>query len=68
MHVWTLRDENQFMALNWRIGTDPNAKGNARAEDQAFFDAGVDGIFTDNPDTGYDARADWLGTSLKRAG
>ena len=36
--------------------TDPNAYGNAFAEDQRFFDAGVDGIFTDNPDTGVAAR------------
>ena len=27
VHVWTLRDENQFMATNFRRGTDPNAKG-----------------------------------------
>ena len=26
VHVWTLRDENQFMATNFRRGTNPNAK------------------------------------------
>ena len=32
VHVWTLRDENQFMAANFRRGTDPNAKGDIFAE------------------------------------
>ena len=60
VHVWTMRNENRFMAVNFRIGTDPNASGDARAEDQAFLDAGVDGFFTDHVDTGVDARDDWL--------
>jgi glycerophosphoryl diester phosphodiesterase len=60
VHVWTLRDENQFMATNFRIGTDPNAKGDGYAEATAFLDAGVDGIFADHPDTTLAARNDWL--------
>jgi glycerophosphoryl diester phosphodiesterase len=62
VHVWTIRDENQFMATNFRVGTNPNAKGNAAAEVRAFLDAGVDGMFADHPDTVVDARADWLET------
>ncbi|MBD3925076.1 glycerophosphodiester phosphodiesterase [Nocardioides cavernae] len=50
VHVWTLRRENQFMATNFRIGTDPNAPGDLAAEARAFLDAGVDGVFSDNPD------------------
>lgn len=50
VHVWTLRRENQFMATNFRVGTDPNAPGDLAAETRAFLDAGVDGIFSDNPD------------------
>jgi glycerophosphoryl diester phosphodiesterase len=50
VHIWTLRRENQFMAKNFRIGTDPNAPGDLAAEARAFLDAGVDGIFSDNPD------------------
>ena len=50
VHVWTLRRENQFMATNFRVGTDPNAAGDLAAEARAFLDAGVDGIFSDNPD------------------
>ncbi len=60
VHVWTLRDENQFMAENFRIGTDPDAKGDAIAEYQAFFDAGVDGVFSDYSDTAVAARELWL--------
>ena len=61
VHVWTLRRENQFMATNFRIGTDPNAPGDLFAETQAFLDAGVDGVFSDNPDIASAALADWLG-------
>ena len=50
VHVWTLRRENQFMATNFRVGTDPNAPGDLYAEARAFLDAGVDGLFSDNPD------------------
>lgn len=60
VHVWTLRRENQFMATNYRIGTDPNAPGDLFAETQAFLDAGVDGVFSDNPDIAAAALADWL--------
>jgi glycerophosphoryl diester phosphodiesterase len=56
VHPYTFRNENQFLPLEDRRGTDPNAYGNAFAEDQRFFAAGVDGIFTDNPDTGVAAR------------
>jgi glycerophosphoryl diester phosphodiesterase len=58
--VWTLRDENQFMATNFRLGTDPNAKGDIHAEVTAFLDAGVDALFADYPDSAVDARDDWL--------
>lgn len=53
--VWTIRDENQFMATNFRVGTDPTAKGDVRAEIHAFLATGVDGIFSDFPDTARDA-------------
>jgi glycerophosphoryl diester phosphodiesterase len=66
VHVWTLRSENQFMARNFRIGSDPTASGDARAEGRAFLDAGVDGFFTDQADAGVAARDDWLG--LEQAG
>jgi glycerophosphoryl diester phosphodiesterase len=56
VHPYTFRNENQFLPLEDRRGTNPNDYGNAFAEDQRFFAAGVDGIFTDNPDTGVAAR------------
>jgi glycerophosphoryl diester phosphodiesterase len=60
VHVWTMRDENQFMARNYQEGADPNAKGDASAEYFDFFDAGVDGVFSDHPDTAVAARDEWL--------
>ncbi len=66
--VWTLRDENQFMATNFRIGTDPIASGNIYAEVTAFLDAGVDAVFADYPDSAVDARDDWLQEALASAG
>jgi glycerophosphoryl diester phosphodiesterase len=59
VHVWTMRDENMFMARDFWRGTDPTAKGDAIAEYQAFFDAGVDGVFSDHPDTAVAAREAW---------
>jgi glycerophosphoryl diester phosphodiesterase len=56
VHVFTLRRENQFMAQNFRRGTDPNAVGDLAAEVRAFLHAGVDGLFTDNPDVAVQAR------------
>jgi glycerophosphoryl diester phosphodiesterase len=58
--TWTLRLENQFMATNFRRGTDPNAPGDLVAETEAFLDAGVDALFTDHPDVGVAARDGWL--------
>ena len=59
--VWTMRAENQFMATNFRVGTDPNAHGDLAAEIAAFLDAGVDAFFTDQPDLGVAARDAWVG-------
>lgn len=58
--VYTLRAENQFMATNFRRGTDPNAFGDMVAEVTAFLDAGVDAFFTDHPDLGVEGRDDWV--------
>jgi len=68
VHAWTMRDENQFMATDFRRGTDPNAKGDARAEIFAFLDAGVDGVFSDFADTAVDARDSWLAERAEQAG
>ncbi len=60
VHVWTLREENQFMAADFRCGGDPSTSGDAHTEVTAFLDAGVDGIFSDHPDTTVLALVDWL--------
>ena len=59
--VWTLRDENRFMAADFRSGLGPKRKGHAAAEYAALFDAGVDGVFTDHTDTAVAARETWAG-------
>ena len=48
------------MATNFRVGTDPNAHGDLAAEITAFLDAGVDAVFTDQPDLGVAARDAWV--------
>jgi glycerophosphoryl diester phosphodiesterase len=58
--TWTLRAENQFMATNVRIGSDPNAHGDLAAEARAFLDAGVDALFADHPGIVVQARDTWV--------
>lgn len=55
VHVWTVRDENAFLPTGYRRGSDPAAIGDSIEETQAFLDAGVDGLFTDHPDTTLEA-------------
>jgi glycerophosphoryl diester phosphodiesterase len=56
---YTFRNENQFLPPALRSSTDPNAYGDAFAEYVRFFSLGVDGVFSDNPDTAVAARAEW---------
>jgi len=44
--------ENQFLPLQFRSSTDPNAPGDLTGELRAYLDAGIDGFFTDNPAIG----------------
>jgi glycerophosphoryl diester phosphodiesterase len=53
---YTFRPENQFLPANLRSGASPADHGNLAAEYQAFFEAGVDGVFADAPDTAVAAR------------
>ncbi len=53
---WTFRLENQFLPLDYRLGSDPNAPGDLRREIETFLAAGMDSFFTDNPDVGDLAR------------
>jgi glycerophosphoryl diester phosphodiesterase len=56
VHPYTFRNENQFLPLELRKGDDPNAYGDAFSEYEQFFELGVDGLFSDNPDTAVAAR------------
>jgi len=55
VHAWTFRRENQFLPAQFRVGTDPNAVGDLVGEIRVFVAAGLDGLFTDNPDLGVAA-------------
>ncbi|MFI9204436.1 glycerophosphodiester phosphodiesterase [Streptomyces sp. NPDC053048] len=60
VHPYTMRNENSFLPADFRRGSDPNAYGDAFAAFRTYFATGIDGIFTDNPDTGALARADFV--------
>ncbi|MFJ6720348.1 glycerophosphodiester phosphodiesterase [Streptomyces sp. NPDC091259] len=52
LHPYTARNENTFLPAEYRKGADPTAYGDAFGAFRRYFELGVDGIFTDNPDTG----------------
>jgi len=54
---YTFRAENQFLPADYRVGADPNAYGRALAEQIAFLNTGIDGLFTDQPDVSVLARS-----------
>ncbi|MEU6081269.1 glycerophosphodiester phosphodiesterase [Streptomyces sp. NPDC047108] len=60
LHPYTMRNENQFLPADFRRGTDPNAYGDAFGAFRTYFETGIDGIFSDNPDTALLARDDFL--------
>lgn len=62
VHVWTMRDENNFLPRDHRLGRDKAAHGDAVAEYLRFFDAGVDGVFSDFTPTAVRARQAWRTT------
>jgi glycerophosphoryl diester phosphodiesterase len=57
VHAWTFRAENQFLPTDFRLGGDPNARGDITSEYELFFGLGLDGVFADQPDTAVAARA-----------
>jgi glycerophosphoryl diester phosphodiesterase len=54
--AYTFRNENRFLPGELRSDADPNQYGNAIAEYQMFFRLGIDGVFSDHPDTAKIAR------------
>ncbi|WP_406251591.1 glycerophosphodiester phosphodiesterase [Streptomyces cyaneofuscatus] len=61
LHPYTLRNENSFLPADFRRGTDPNAYGDVFGAAAAYFATGIDGIFSDHPDTALFAAADFDG-------
>jgi glycerophosphoryl diester phosphodiesterase len=67
VHPWTFRNENAFLPADFRAGnpeaeTYPMATGDAPGEYRRYFDLGVDGVFSDYPDTAVATRTEWLAT------
>ncbi|NEC87238.1 glycerophosphodiester phosphodiesterase [Streptomyces sp. SID12501] len=60
LHPYTMRNENPFLPANFRKGTDVDAYGDVFGAYRTYFATGIDGVFTDNADTGVLARADFL--------
>jgi glycerophosphoryl diester phosphodiesterase len=56
VHPYTFRNENTFLPADLREGPDPAAYGRAIEEQLAFWATGIDGMFTDQPDTGVVSR------------
>ncbi|MEU1291367.1 glycerophosphodiester phosphodiesterase [Streptomyces sp. NPDC005840] len=60
LHPYTMRNENPFLPAEFRRGTDADGYGDPFGAFRAYFATGIDGVFTDNADTGVLARADFL--------
>jgi glycerophosphoryl diester phosphodiesterase len=56
VHPYTFRNENTFLPTELREGTAPDDYGRAIEEQLLFWATGIDGMFTDNPDTGVVSR------------
>ncbi|WP_337062543.1 glycerophosphodiester phosphodiesterase [Kineococcus sp. G2] len=57
---YTLRPENEFLPVDYRSSEDPAEFGRVLDLAQVYFEAGIDGIFTDSPDLGVVARDRFL--------
>lgn len=56
VQVFSVRNENAYLPPSLRAGGDPGAHGRALEEYAALARSGVDGVFTDHPDTAIEAR------------
>jgi glycerophosphoryl diester phosphodiesterase len=64
---YTFRNENNFLPLDFRRGTNPADYGDAFAEYKLFYALGVDGVFSDDSDTAIAARDEWLAEGAHQA-
>nr|WP_269787007.1 glycerophosphodiester phosphodiesterase family protein [Streptomyces guryensis] len=60
LHPYTMRNENPFLPAEYRKGTDVDAYGDPFGAFRTYFATGIDGVFTDNADTGVLARQDFV--------
>ncbi|MEU1011101.1 glycerophosphodiester phosphodiesterase [Streptomyces sp. NPDC005890] len=60
LHPYTMRNENPFLSAEYRKGSAADAYGDVFGAFKRYFATGIDGVFTDNADTGLLARADFL--------
>ena len=56
VHAWTFRAENTFLPTGLRRGEEHGGHGDLEAELRAFYDAGLDGVFSDFPGAAVKAR------------
>ncbi|WP_055602369.1 glycerophosphodiester phosphodiesterase [Streptomyces aureus] len=59
LHPYTHRNENSFLPADFRRGTDPTAYGDSFGALKRYLGTGIDGIFSDNPDTALLGAADF---------
>ena len=59
VHSWTFRAENAMLPPALRKGNDPDADGDLTSEVRHFFEAGLDGVFSNHPDQAVRARDDF---------
>ena len=69
VHPWTFRNENVFLPADFRVGdpSDPDylrQHGDAEGELRLFFGLGVDGVFSDFPDTAVAVRNELFGAPV----
>ena len=60
LHPYTMRNENPFLPAEYREGTAADAYGDPFGAFKTYFATGIDGVFTDNADTGVLAREDFV--------
>ncbi|MEV6250034.1 glycerophosphodiester phosphodiesterase [Streptomyces sp. NPDC051742] len=58
LHPYTHRNENAFLPADFRRGTDPTAYGDSFGALKRYLETGIDGLFSDNPDTALLGAAD----------
>ncbi|UNO39057.1 glycerophosphodiester phosphodiesterase [Streptomyces sp. MST-110588] len=61
LHPYTGRNENTFLPADFRRGSDPDAYGDALGAYRRYLATGIDGLFSDNPDTALLAAEEFRG-------